>query len=302
VKINHRIALRHDGPFWREIDRLGLDYERGDPNNVLRSSISVLNVVEDQAEWPEIERLIARYKLGTHLITNLFDMAELDAAEWLKLDALGHHGYPQPEDDFGYRQATYDLTNSCATCNIGGVQNAPFLLRSEFKAPHSQFLQLNWVLDEFFLRSEAREGLRNAGITGIDFLTPLFHKKNQPSQQVAQMVVRTTLPPSLGPTGLQPVTCKPQNEEWRSAQQTRPYVDPVGRPYCGKNKYQGMPKGPFRFDRKGFVGAPDVVKSHEWFGGGWSAHRLVIVSQKFRQTVLSAGWRGVRFEPIELVD
>ena len=30
VKINHRIALRHDDPFWREIDRLGLDYDRGD--------------------------------------------------------------------------------------------------------------------------------------------------------------------------------------------------------------------------------------------------------------------------------
>ena len=30
MEINHRIALRHDDPFWREIERLGLDYDRGD--------------------------------------------------------------------------------------------------------------------------------------------------------------------------------------------------------------------------------------------------------------------------------
>ena len=300
VKINHRIATRHDDPFWREIERLGLYYERGNPDNVLGFAISVLNVTEDRPEWPEVECLVATHDPASHFVTNLFTKVELDRAEWLKLSALGHHGYPQPENDFGYLQATYDVSDYCPTCGIGGVQNAPFRLRAEPKAAHSQFIQLNWVFDEFFLRDEAREGFRGAGITGIDTLAPVFHKKDRPSEQVAQMVVKTVLPPALDPTGLQPVTCKPQNEEWNAEQQLQPSKT-EGRPNCGRVKYHYMRKGPFRFSRNALEGAPDVVKSHEWFGSGASAHRLVIVSQRFRQAVVAAKWRGVSFEPIELV-
>jgi hypothetical protein len=300
VKINHRIALRHDDPFWREIDRLGLDYDHGDPDNVLQFAISVLNVTEDQPEWPEVERLLAKYSFGLHFVSTRFTKAELDAAEWLRLSALGHHGYPQPEEDFGYQEATYNLSDYCSICGIGGVQKAPFLLRAEFKASHSQIVQLNWVFDEFFLREEACKSLRGAAITGIDYVAPMLHKKDRPSERVAQMVVGTELLPALDPTSLQPVTCKPQNEEWHPGQRLQP-SEPGERRYCGRVKYHYTHKGPYRFDANAFAGAPDVVKSHEWFGSGASAHRLVIVSQRFRQVVVTARWRGVSFEPIELV-
>lgn len=300
MKINHRIARGHDDPFWREIDRLGLDYERGVPDDVLGLATSVLNITEDAPEWPEVDHLLAKYAERSHLVTNLFTKAELDAAEWLELSALGHHGYPQPEDDFGYLQATYDLSNFCLTCGIGGVQNAPFRLRAEPKASHSQFIQLNWVFDELFLRREAREGLRAAGITGIDYLTPMIHQKGRPSEQLAQMVVKVTLPPALDTTGLQPVTCKPRNEEWRPGKHLWS-PDPEG-PYCGRVKYHSMRKGPFRFHRGGLSDAPDVVKCQERFGTGSAAHQLVIVSQRFRRAVVAAKWRGVSFEPLELVE
>ncbi len=107
------------------------------------------------------------------------------------MHALGHHGYPQPEEDFGYREATYNVSDHCPTCGIGSVQNAPFRLRAEFKASHSQVVQLNWVFDEFFLREKARDGLRSVDITGIDYLAPVLHKTDRPSERVAQMVVKT---------------------------------------------------------------------------------------------------------------
>jgi hypothetical protein len=165
---------------------------------------------------------------------------------------------------------------------------------------HSQFLQLNWVFDEFFLRDESHGGLLEAEVTGFDPLAPVLHKKDRPSEQVTQMVVRTTLPPALDPAGLYKVTCKPRNEEWDPSLQLRTF-DVEEWKYCGRVKYHPMHKGPLRFDRKAFTDAPDVVKSHEWFGSGGSAHRLVLVSQKFRRAVVSAKWRGVDFEPIELV-
>lgn len=216
------------------------------------------------------------------------------------MSALGHHGYPQPEADFGYQDATYDVSDRCPTCGIGGLQKAPFRLRTEFKASRSQFVQLNWVFDEFFLRDEAREGLRRFAITGIEYLAPMLHKAARQSTQVVQMVVKATLPPALEDIGFHPVTCKPKNEEWQAMQRLQ-LSGSETLVHCGRVKYHRMHKGPYRFDRAAFAGGPDVVKSHEWFGSGGSAHRLVIVSQRFRQAVVTSKWRGVGFEPIELV-
>ena len=302
MRINHRITARNDDPFWLEIDRLGLDYERGDSNNVLHLAMSsVLNITEDQPQWPAVERLVVEYDLGPHFFFNLFTKAELDAAEWLELEALGHHGYPEPDTD--YPTATDDLADYCPICGIGGVQNRPFRLQAEPKASHSQFIQLNWVFDEFFLREPAREGLQKAGITGIGFLAPVLHRNGRPSERLMQMTIRTVLPQALDTKSLEPVTCKEENEEWESELQLRKMRPSKAEthPYCGRVKYHKMHKGPFRFSRGAFADAPDVVKSCEWFGSGGSASQLVIVSQRFRQVVLAAKWRGASFKPIELV-
>jgi hypothetical protein len=50
------------------------------------------------------------------------------------------------------------------------------------------------------------------------------------------------------------------------------------------------------------MNAPDVVKTHEWFGSGAAASRHVVVSKRFRRLATDMGWRGISFEPIELVD
>jgi hypothetical protein len=67
-------------------------------------------------------------------------------------------------------------------------------------------------------------------------------------------------------------------------------------------KYHYMHKGPFRFRRDVFNRVPDAVKSHESFGSGGSAFRLIVVSQRFRRLVVAEKWRGIAFEPIELMD
>ena len=302
MKINHRIAVRHDDPFWLEIDLLGLDYERGDSNSVLKLAMSsVLNVTEDQPEWPEVERLIAEYRPTSHFVSNLFTKRELNAAEWLELVALGQHGFPEP--DIEYPTVTDDLADYCPICGIGGVQKAPFRLQREPRASHSQFIQLNWVYDEFFVREPARQGLEKAGITGIDFLAPVLHKSGRPSKQLVQMRIPSVLPGALDVSGLETITCKEENEEWETElwlRKQRPSPAET-HPYCGRIKYHGEHRGPLRFRRGAFADVPDVVKSHEWFGSGGSAFQLIIVSQRFRQVVVEAKWRGVRFEPIELV-
>lgn len=296
MKIKHRIAQNGDDPFWKEIDRLGIDYDRAAPDKVRSGGISVLNVTEDLDEWPQIERLLVTHQVATHSVSNIYTKSELDCAPWLVMSASGHHGYPQPEDD--YHVATYDLTEFCPTCGIGPVQERPFRLRADPGSKRSHFVQLNWVFDEFFLSEETREGLQSSGIQGIEFLAPLLGRKERPSERLSQMVVKTTLPSAIDRTGLQPVTCQIQNEEFRP---DSPSSNQEG-PFCGRLKFHRTRRGPHRISGSAFEGAPSVVKSNEWFGSGRSANQLVIVSQEFRQVVTSAKWRGVSFEPVELVE
>lgn len=292
MKINHRIALNGGSSFWKEIHRLGLTYEPG--------LIAVLNITEDDAAWPKVEQLLSLQVSPVHLINNLFTRKEIEEAEWLEARAKGHHGYPQPEEDFGYIEQTYDTAGYCPRCGIGGVQKGPFRLRAEPKIEHSHFLQLNWVLDELFIRPEVSSVMKETKITGISFVRPILHASNQPSQRIIQMKIDAVLPAGPDTSGMQSITCTPGNEESK---------DTVGRilkprlmPYCHRIKYQRMKRGPFRFASNAFAGAPDVVKSAEWFGSGASAHRLILVSRRFREMVSRMQWRGISFEPIELSD
>lgn len=290
MKINHRIAGSERSPFWLEIRQLGVAFETG--------TICVLNITEDDPRWPEVERLCIEHR-QIEQSNNIFTADELSTAQWLTMFALGHHGYPQPDDDFGYLEATYDLSHFCPSCSIGKVQKAPFRLRAEPKASHSQFIQLNWVFDEFFVRGEARSGLLAGGLQGIEFVPAVLHRNGQSSDMVWQMKVDTVLTGGLYTEDLEPVTCKPHNEESKAGQ---PPWTPNDGPYCGRVKYHAAHKGALRFARQAFEGAPDVVKTTDWFGSGASAFRFVVVSQRFRRLVLMSKWRGVGFEPVELVD
>jgi hypothetical protein len=112
-------------------------------------------------------------------------------------------------------------------------------------------------------------------------------------------VVAAVLPPALDTAGLQAVTCKPDNEEgppWHAGGRPR---YPPDYPYCGRVKYH-WPKG-LRFRGGPFLGAPDVVKTGEWFGSGGAAARAVLVSQRAAELVRGNHWRGVTLRVVTLV-
>jgi hypothetical protein len=295
VRINHRIVGRSEEPFWDEIDELGLAYERS-----ASTGLSILNITEDAPDWSYVRRLCEIHRVLSQ-VSNLFSTQEVESAAWLTMHARGHHGYPMPDDDFSYREATYDVRAYCSRCGIGAIQNAPFRIRGEFRAPRSHFIQLNWIFDEFFVRTPVAAALVDSKIQGVSFLAPMLHKRNEPSRDVVQMKIEFALPPAIHTANLQPVTCVLKNEEWRTETPAM-WLPPEDLPYCGRRKYHMAHAGPLRLSRTAFDGAPDVVKTTEWFGSGASACHEVIVSARFRRLVTARAWRGVSFEPVELTD
>lgn len=216
---------------------------------------------------------------------------------WYDLSASGHFGYPQPEDDYQY--STYDSTY-CDRCMIRGAQLIPFRFRSEPKARHSQFLQLNWLFDEFFVRVEVIPEIVAAGITGIEFGPALHHRSGRALESIQQMRIQSVLPAGLVTDGLQTVTCKPDNEEGPPSVGIGKLRYPPDYPYCGRVKYH-WPK-PLRFLRQVFASAPDVVKSFEWFGSGGAANRAILVSERFVETIEKHRWRGLKWTLVEFTD
>jgi hypothetical protein len=100
---------------------------------------------------------------------------------------------------------------------------------------------------------------------------------------------------------MQTVTCMPDNEENYVPLAAAASSEGNPWPYCRQVRYHLRHRGPLRFDRGSFEGAPDIVKTQEWFGSGGQASRLVVASQKFRQAVVVAKWQGLVFQPIELI-
>lgn len=288
MQILHRIATTSSNPVWSAIESAGIAIEK-------RSFIWVALVPDEHPCWPDISARLGEYD---STIVNKFSGQDVAGAEWLCIFAKGHHGYPQPEE--GWWERTYEATTRCRKCGFVTEQRAPFRLRGEPAASHSQFLQLNWVFDEFFVRPAVRDALLAAELTGIEFVPPVIHRSGLPSLTVDQMRITSALRPAIDTSALQTVTCKMNNEESASAFAPGPILESSS-DFCGRTKYHLRHRGPLQLERAAFEGAPDVVRTAERFGSGGLAFRATIVSQRFRELVAAAKWRGLSFEPVALV-
>jgi hypothetical protein len=186
---------------------------------------------------------------------------------FLQVRAQGHHGYPQPEDH--YYASVY--TEFCLRCGIRGPQKAPFRLKRLRLAPHSAFLQLNWVFDAFFVSPEVAEDIAASGIQGISFLPVLDDRSGgelaERRQLLAGAVIRC-----VETSRLRAVTCRPDNEEsqWKITAGRTSYGSST--PYCGSVKYHLPASVGIRAGTLDDV--PALFQTAEWFGLAVAAQRI----------------------------
>ncbi|AEF99129.1 hypothetical protein [Methylomonas methanica] len=213
--------------------------------------------------------------------------------KWFEMGARGHHGYPQPEDD--YLEATY--SEVCLRCGIRSHQRSPFRARPFRKAANSHFLQLNWEFDAFFVTQEVVDVLSASGLTGFSFGSVLDYKSGLVMAERQQLIISARIDcveTSMLPT----VTCRANNEE---AKYTLPGPKryPEDAPYCGRVKHH-PPTSIAILPSAHLDDAPDIIQSAEWFGSGGSAFNLTMCSEAFVDLVRTNKWRGLLFEPIAL--
>ena len=218
------------------------------------------------------------------------------------LTSTQQFGYPQPEDS--YFEATYDQTQGCSTCQIGKKLKNEFRFQSDPKSKHSQFLGLNWIFDEIFVRDIVKCTFEEERVSGIRFTHPILHKTDHPIETLYHMHVDTILPPSLQPNGLKKEICEmpkdPSKVRFLEAMGSKL----VNGPFCGSEKYN-FPRGEnevITMSGSAFSSTPDIVRMNEWFGSGGTASRPILLSERVKEIVDRMKWRGLTFRPIKIAN
>lgn len=229
--------------------------------------LATFEVDESHDHFAEIDA-IARQLRAVDIISTRFTAPEVRAATWSELVSEWHHGYPQPEQDFGYRAATYDTTMFCAVCGIGLLQKAPFRMKAEPKWGSRHILQLNWVFGEFFVRPDAWSELIDS--LGLH-VAPVESVDGRPLHTVQQLMIDADI--DVDTASLRGTPCAA----------------------CGRVKYEPHVRGPF--PRPAEPPSSLVVRTRQWFGSGASAFQPVLIHRSVREAMVAARLKGASFTP-----
>ena len=94
------------------LDKFSIEYSYSeDPECVIPSYRHKLEFFldEDDPRFVEIKSSVDKFKMLAQVGT-IFDKEDFEKANWFHINA-GEYQYPQPEEDFGYLQTTYNLDN-----------------------------------------------------------------------------------------------------------------------------------------------------------------------------------------------
>jgi len=267
MRIIHRVATRADEADQRELEALGVVLTRSRLPGERRDFVT-FDVAEDSPAWPTVRRDWIGQREAGDIVRTTFTRQELLQAPWHEMVPAWHQGYPQPEDDFGYLAATYDLSGYCRECGIGAVQVAPFRMVGEPKWGGRGILQLNWVFDEYFASPDVWRSVFEPH--GVGARPVLNHGTGEELRTVLQLVAADE-EVDVVLDGYPSETC----------------------PVCGRVKYLPITRGAFPAPRSSPRGTYN--KTREYFGSGHAASKRVLTARQVYQDLSSRRIRGAQF-------
>lgn len=218
--------------------------------------------VEENEKNRSILGLIDQWGIRKSVGT-LYDKNDFDESELFAFIGVWEYGYPQPEDDFGYMDVTYNLMNYRKECGIGALQKAPFQIKKQLQWGKKFLFELNWVMDEIFVSREAYEHLFKK--YGVDRRPVLLYKKNIELADTFQLDI---------PFIDVPLDLKDQPSEECKV--------------CGRKRYTPQVKGYY----PGFTKAVPplaIFKSREYFGSGGQAFNRIFISKELFEEIKKKG-------------
>ncbi|MDR2840251.1 MAG: hypothetical protein LBV75_03140 [Paludibacter sp.] len=164
-------------------------------------------------------------------------------------------GYPQSENDNGYKKLTYNLDNYCPICGIGFKQKDAFRLKN---IPKHLMFGLHWTFGELFFNVDVYKKI----------FEPLDIKccdvKLYKSDKVIDSIIQLVLP------------------EIEETVNLSDYVAETCS-ICRRTKYHPMVQGFFPEHKNPL---PHIYKTKEYFGSGAQADKKIIISGTLRDILI----------------
>jgi hypothetical protein len=95
----------------------------------------------------------------------VFDLADVESAEWLFASPVVCTGYPSPEDDFQWRDETFELGAFCRKCGIGAMQKDDFSVSGWKGWKRKKAASLNWLFDVLLVNEGLTEVFRDYDVS-----------------------------------------------------------------------------------------------------------------------------------------
>ncbi len=241
------------------------------PACAVAKGLVTVAVEETDPAWPALRERIQDW-LAVDTVTTLFTDEDRAGARYFVLQPEWHHGYPMPDADHGWIEATYDCTTRCRTCGAGAVQKAPFRLEGEPRWGRRGVLQLHWVSDEFFVTPAVYSAVFRP--FGIDACEVVANHSGAALNTVLQLRFDSIAPCTLRMDRSLGTRC----------------------PDCGVVRFDPHRQGLFPALAES-IDSPSV-KTREWYGSGRAAWREILVDREIYESCVAAGVRGVSFWPV----
>jgi hypothetical protein len=204
----------------------------------------------------------------------VYSKRDLDSAQLFRMIANVYCGYPQPEE---YEKVSYDLKTGCPDCSNGMIQNAPLRILKP-KIWLNDVYGVHWIY-EYVTTEKFRELIEREQFTGFEFWPIINHRTNKKHDDIFQLFITGTMPPmnpeAIIESGIEP--CK-----------------------CGKRGYTLKDIPIYMNDSIKEI--KDFNKSIEWLGGMLGSWQIPIVSKQVYRFFVKNKIRGLRFEPVKVID
>lgn len=262
MKVTHNISLIVNDA---QIQTLSL---RDVPFEAIRPDLIIIRIEETHPAWSLILELFPDYE-RYDLPNTKFTTKELRDAQHLVLQPSWHFSYPQPKE--GYKRATYDDADYCSTCGIGLKQRDAFRMLGEPKWGTRSILQLNWIMDEYFVHPEIWNKVFRP--LGIDSRPVVHHRTGRQLETIVQLSVTKR------------ATSLVSAEQFKVSQCS----------VCKRKKLSGVCLG--RFPHVEIPSGQHMAKTIDYFGGegGPAAWNEIIISSELYKAIFDHKLRGVEF-------
>jgi uncharacterized protein YqfB (UPF0267 family) len=247
-----------------------------------KDTMQVFNLFTNTEEYLKlIEKLQSLGIDYSELTEEVYSQEEIESAEFLQIIPNVYCGYPQPEGEISFREVSYDINSKCPKCEQGKIQNAPLRVLKP-KMGKNDIAALHWIY-EFVITFRLKELISVEGLTGCEFWPLIDHRRNTKLDDVYQLFFTRMMPPMSRQTNII-------------------RADGIEMCDCGKMGYtiKGIPV----YERQAINmnALQDFNKSYEWLGGGKTTWQMQIVSKRVYNLFVKHKIRGVRFEPVKVID